>query len=90
MSSVIKISNQPFRTDLCNPIIGDAVAWILLFKRNWNKSFAFDCFTDLESAKQRWRDLLEVDTLTPLFIQATPWHHPYVPKEWFNCSGGFR
>ena len=90
MSSVIKISSQQFRAELCSPTIPDSTAWILLFKRNASYSFAFYAFGDLESAKQRWRDLLEDDKLTPLFIQATPWHHPFVPKEWFNCSGGFR
>lgn len=90
MSSVIKISNQPLRLDLCNPIIGDAVAWCLMYQRNWNSSYAFHCFTDLESAKTKWIEMSSDTTKeTPLFIQATPWHHPYVPKETFNSTWRF-
>ena len=86
MSSVIKISNQPFRLDLVNPIVGDAVAWCLMYKRNWSCSFAFHCFTDLESAKTKWIEMSSDKEDTPLCIQATPWHHPYVPTETFNST----
>ena len=86
----IKISNQPFRLDLCHPVIGDAVGWILLYNRHLDASIRFHCFTDLESAKTKWVEMsLDPTKETPIVIQATPWNHRYVPKEWFNCSIGF-
>jgi hypothetical protein len=91
MSSEIKISNQPFRLDLCNPIIGDGIGWVLLLNRHWSNSICIRCFTDLESAKKEWIEMSKDTTKeTPIVIQATPWNHPYIPKEWFNCCTGFR
>ena len=85
MSSVIKISNQPFNEELIYDL-GNAWTWILLY---WSKIYhghRVSVFTSLQDAKDAWTNMLDDNYRTPVSIHPRALHLPYCKEEWFNCS----
>jgi hypothetical protein len=85
MSSVIKISNQPFREDICRSL-PDVWNWVLSYRYKIDNSIKIRPCSSLQDAKDLWNEMLSDTWREPLAIQPRKFHIPYVPEGTFNSS----